>query len=322
MMSAFSDYICQLLEQGYSERVIESHLESYGYTASQIRSAMQKAKRQMKTNKSSSTAQLSQQLKTYAYTMLERGYQPSQIRQALKTQGYGNKTICALFSTVNDMYYDGRLDIKRESNSRATSIALRLFVIVAVIAGFALVGFFTMPSVDDTPQRADDTTRSQSNDNQPDRQDEFRDDETQKPSEPYDNTDTNRTSRNKSGPENRSEVSLASYGRPDTMSRGPSVKLSESDSFHFEQAMNSDTASEAIPMCDRIINENGQIDCYSSLSLDYGNVSLCEKLDSSKKIEDCRMNLILNGKTELCSEMTAPENKQFCDEMKMLDASS
>ncbi|MGM5481038.1 MAG: hypothetical protein ACQESE_01365 [Nanobdellota archaeon] len=138
-MTALSEYMRQLLEQGYQEDSIISFLKSRGYDRATIDASLHQAKKnEKKARHHSEQSNLYGQVYSYIYTMLHQGYGPQQINQTLLSQGYDARVVLDVFRHINRDYYSGKLNL--EGLKRKTKTPPVTLMIVLLLIGVLLVG--------------------------------------------------------------------------------------------------------------------------------------------------------------------------------------
>ncbi|MFP4118641.1 MAG: hypothetical protein ACLFTH_01145 [Candidatus Woesearchaeota archaeon] len=408
-MTALSEYIRQLLEQGYEEQDIISFLKSRGYDAVTIDSGMHEAKKNERKahHHARQQSNLYQQLYTYIYSMLNRGYQARQVYGTLIDQGYDKKVVRDVFRHINKDYYQGSLeldDIRKSSNQNLKAIGLGIILLAMLIAaGVFLIplmqgndgaGEYTLNNAEVSsvsrsipPGEALEVTVTADAQEQPkeelievslrimtgdgrhvteSRESLYFSGTTSKemtaqlPSDLGNGTytvkatmthasgvftDTTRfrveTSKETNNRTDQQDDEPMSGGQQEetntTSSQDPPGRnprqdeyafatdentYSRSDKILFQRALKSSSKETAITHCKQMEGETSRYECFVAVARNHDDEGVCELTSSRELKEDCYIDLVLDGKQELCNEIEIPQNKQFCKELELLKGSS
>lgn len=79
----------------------------------------------------------------------------------------------------------------------------------------------------------------------------------------------------------------------------------------FNVAMKEKDKSKAIGTCEKITNDYLKVECLSQLAYSFNDEGICAYVSGEEK-DYCYMNLIVNGKTELCDLVTSEQSKNLC----------
>jgi len=79
----------------------------------------------------------------------------------------------------------------------------------------------------------------------------------------------------------------------------------------FNLALKEKDKSKAIGTCEKITNDYLKVECLSQLAYSFNDEGICAYVTDEEK-DYCYMNLIVNGKTELCDLVTSEQSKTLC----------
>ena len=146
-MKTLTEYIQQLLEQGYDAQRIQSYLQAQGYDQATISASINQAKQQERKGEEHSTQQsnLYQQLYAYVYQLLQQSYSPGQIYGTLQQQGYNQKVVQSVFTHINKEHYNNSLSLSFLPSPSHSSKGVFFIVIVLLIALLGFAGFYFGP---------------------------------------------------------------------------------------------------------------------------------------------------------------------------------
>lgn len=331
IMTTLSNYIRQLIEQGFEEDRIVSFLESYGYSRVVIDSSLSQAKQEVRKihdNKRDQTS-LYQQLYTYVYTMLQQGFAAESIRKTLIGRGYNIKVVTGILRRMNKEYYNGSLRFNDPYHKKHSSLALVIPLLAIIIVGGFLFLNPTIPFLEGQENTEADKTEvpeppeEESPDTQGTGQErmEGTDGENQTDDVTGQESDENVTETTASQDDIKNITANISPDRSEDITLRediPSRRLSRSDTHSFNRALKASSPETATKHCGQVEETVVRTECYTALAQSYENKSICEMQESRESVEDCYVGLVLNGQEELCDNMTLPDNQQFCSELKIL----
>lgn len=147
-MTPLAQYIDAQLKNGYSSSQIKQYLIQQGYNEKDVNDALgelnqtQVSPQTQAQNVGVNNVQqdaIKTQLTSYVLTYLQQGYQPDQLFEYLKGQGYDQKILKGVFSQINNQYYQGTMQssILHEHSVSGSSIAKigMMLIVVALILG-------------------------------------------------------------------------------------------------------------------------------------------------------------------------------------------
>jgi hypothetical protein len=137
-VSSLTEYISNLLRQGYSEEQIRKYLAQNKYPASMIDGAFQALQGGMQGETPTRPPDQVTQLTTYLQTYRAQGYQVEQLRPYLLQQGYKEKDVDQAITLVT-----GEQRIKHEVHFPAATVAKIAFLLIFGIAIYFAFSFFT-----------------------------------------------------------------------------------------------------------------------------------------------------------------------------------
>lgn len=161
-MDALQNYIQTQRQAGYSDEQIKQAILNQGYdeataskalsttTQSSEQQADQKETDTQETQTEDSTVQTParynpQQLQQYVYTYLQQGYQPQQLYDYLKGQGYTAHELNPAFSHIDKQYYKGQMPLEvihqhHVGGGSLVKIGAMLVIVAVLIGGFFMYG--------------------------------------------------------------------------------------------------------------------------------------------------------------------------------------
>ncbi|MBT4540070.1 hypothetical protein HOC35_01025 [Candidatus Woesearchaeota archaeon] len=150
------NFIKQHVKQGYSIEQIKDYLKKYGFKEKEMEEAIdfyyQEQNKHKKANKeakkSGTSGQASPQLITYVKDNLAKGYDEQQIRNYLLQYGYDHSTVEQAMHAAQPHHIKHTLEIH-------PATVMHILLIVAVIGGLVLGGYFLFGISDSTPELLD-----------------------------------------------------------------------------------------------------------------------------------------------------------------------
>ncbi|MBN1175246.1 RecX family transcriptional regulator [Candidatus Woesearchaeota archaeon] len=406
-MTPLAQYIEAQLKNGYTSSQIKQYLIQQGYNSNDVDNALTELNQGQQAPQTQAQnvaqTQVSQdairtQLTSYVLTYLQQGYQPDQLFEYLKGQGYDPKMLKEVLSQINTQYYQGNMQssILHEHSISGSSIAKlgMMLIIVALIVGggyyFAQDLLFGSGSSNKLLDVTATPIKKQIKEGEPlsfsvelinqgenGEVDVFVDyiirDGDSKIVDKIENTKSFDTSKewieriDLDGYESglyRLEVS-ATYGgkyaessfsfsyqanpedivpkvpdepketnppetttkNHDTTENKPNTQVEKpkaadakgrDDEDLFDYAINQNSKDEALSYCTAISDNALKTECYYTVAQQNQESEICNLIETKDRKEDCYMNFVMLGDSDLCSEITLPENVQLCNQFTQL----